>query len=217
MTVSPPQPAQSVPEVASRNATERAILDAGRQALAEEPYAKLTMDGIARRAFVSRTAVYFYFDNKRALVDRLIQRAFADMYAAAEPYLGGAGDPRRELRRALEQVVAVVHENAYVLMLATRLSGRGEEQHLPPEWAPYITRFLQATARRIARDQEAGIAPADIPPRLSAQALLAMVESHVIREVVIGGADAGESIRVLAELWWRAVYARPEDIRAPAG
>ncbi len=55
--------------------------------------------------------------------------------------------------------------------------------------------------------------PVDIPPRLSAQALLAMVESHVIREVVTARADAGESIRVLAELWWRAVYARPEDIR----
>ncbi len=218
MTASSPPRAEPEPaELASRNATERAILDAGRQALAEEPYAKLTMEGIARRAFVSRTAVYFYFDNKRALVDRLIQRAFADMHAAAAPYLAGAGDPRRELRQALAQVMEVVDENAHVLMLAARLTGRGDEQHLPAEWAPYITRFVAATTRRIARDQEAGVAPADVPARLSAQALLAMVESHVTREVVIGGADAAESVRVLAELWWRAVYARPEAITAPAG
>ena len=56
------------PELAvrSRNATEEAILDAARQTLTEVPWERLTMDAIAKRAFVSRTAVYFYFDNDQA-------------------------------------------------------------------------------------------------------------------------------------------------------
>lgn len=198
--------------VHSRNATEVAILDAGRQALAEEPYDKLTMDAIARRAFVSRTAVYFYFDNKRALVDRLIQRAFSEMYDAAAPYLDGAGDPRRELHLGLSRTVAVIDANVHVLLLAARLSGQASPAHLPDEWAPYVTRFVGGAARRIHRDQQRGIAPLDIPPRLSAQALLAMVESHIVREVLGGGGDVDASVRVLGELWWRAVYSRPEDI-----
>jgi AcrR family transcriptional regulator len=202
--------------VRSRNATERAILDAARQALAERDYEKLTMGEIARRAFVSRTAVYFYFDDKRALVDRLIQRAFADMYEAAAPYLDGRGDPRRELRLALSRTVAVVNENAHVLLLAAKLHGEHEDR-MPPEWAPYVMRFANATAKRIARDQQRGIAPLDIPPRLSAQALLAMVESHITREIVVAGGDANESIRVLAELWWRAVYSHPEDVALRTG
>ena len=37
-----------------------------------------------------------------------------------------------------------------------------------------------------------------------------MVEGQVVREVVRGGSDAGETVRVLAELWWRAVYSRPD-------
>ena len=200
--------------LASRNATERAILDAARQALAVESYEKLTMDGIAKRAFVSRTAVYFYFDSKRALVDRLIQTAFNDIFEAASPYLQGSGDPRRELRLGLSRAVGQINEHGHVLLLAARSSRvvEGEGLHLPPEWSGYVTRFVQAAARRIARDQQRGLAPADIPPRLSAQALLAMVENHLIREVVLGGGDANDSVRVLAELWWRAVYARPEDI-----
>lgn len=198
--------------VRSRNATEVAILDAARQALGEESFDKLTMDTIARRAFVSRTAVYFYFDNKRALVDRLIQRAFSEMYEAAAPYLDGEGDPRRELHLALGRTVAVINANAHVLLLAAGLSGHASSAHLPEEWAPYVTRFVQGAARRISRDQQRGIAPLDIPPRLSAQALLAMVESHIIREVLRGGGDAAASVRVLGELWWRAAYARPEDI-----
>ena len=198
---------------AARNATEEAILDAARTALSEVGYDSLTMDAIAKRAFVSRTAVYFYFPNKRAVVDRLIQQAFSEMYLAASPYLDGEGDARRELRLGLSRVVAVVSRDARVLLLAAQLAGaRGE--HLPEEWAPYITRFVDRAEARIARDQARGIAPDDISPRLSAQALLAMVENHVVRELVLGHGDATESIRVLAELWWRAVYSRPDDVAA---
>jgi hypothetical protein len=39
-----------------------------------------------------------------------------------------------------------------------------------------------------------------------------MVEGQIVREVVIGGGDANESVRVLAELWWRAVYS-PAAVR----
>jgi TetR/AcrR family transcriptional regulator, ethionamide resistance regulator len=201
--------------VQTRNATEEAILAAAREALDEKGFDALTMDAIARRAFVSRTAVYFYFPNKRAVVDRLIQQAFSEMYVAASPYLDGDGEPRRELRASLARVMAVVNNNAGLLLLAAQLSGaRGE--HLPDEWEPYIMRFVERAAARIARDQEHGIAPDDIAPRLSAQALLAMVENHITREVVLKRGDATESIRTLSELWWRAVYSRPAVAAAQA-
>ena len=190
-----------------RNATEDAILAAARQALAEQSYDRLTIDGIARRAFVSRTTVYFYFPNKRAVIDRLIQQTFADMYASAAPYLEGSGEPRLELRLALARVVATVNSNGPILLLAAHLSGR--EDRLPPEWSPYVSRFVHGAEERIRRDQERGIAPADISPKISAQALCAMVERHVSMEIVRNAGDVNESIRVLAELWWRAVYSRP--------
>jgi TetR/AcrR family transcriptional regulator, ethionamide resistance regulator len=190
-----------------RNATEDAILAAARQALVEEPYDRLTMDGIARRAHVSRTAVYFYFANKRAVVDRLIQQSFSEMYEASAPYLDGDGEPRLELRLALARMVSCVNRHGPVLLLAAHLSGR--EDRLPTEWEPYIRRFIVSAERRIRRDQERGIAPADISPRISAQALCAMVERHVTIEVIGAGIDASETIRVLSELWYRAVYWTP--------
>jgi AcrR family transcriptional regulator len=188
----------------SRNPTEDAILEAARAALLEDGFDKLKMETIAKRAFVSRTAVYFYFSNKRAVVDRLIQTAFADMYQAASVYLEGDGDPRVELHEALQQTVDVVNREQDVLLLAASLSG--SDGQLPPEWASYILRFVNGAAARIARDQAAGLAPDDIPARISAQALLSMVERHVIRELMLGRGNAEESVRTLAELWWRAVY-----------
>jgi len=194
----------SVETLEPRNATEDAILAAARQALVEEPYDRLTMDGIARRAHVSRTAVYFYFPNKRAVVDRLIQQAFSDMYEASSPYLDGDGEPRLQLRLGLARMVSCVNAHGPVLLLAAHLSGR--EDRLPTEWEPYIRRFIVSAERRIRRDQERGIAPADVSPRISAQALCAMVERHITIEVIGGGVDVTETIRVLAELWYRAVY-----------
>jgi AcrR family transcriptional regulator len=200
-------PAARHEPLAPRNATEDAILAAAREALAQGSYDALTMEAIARRAFVSRTTVYFYFPNKRAVVDRLIQSAFADMYAAASPYFEGRGEPRLELRLALGRVVACVNRHGNVLLLAAHLSGR--EDQLPSEWEPYLRRFVASAARRIRRDQERGVAPADIPAKLAAQALCAMVERHVTVEVMKGAGDANDSIRILSELWWRGVYSRP--------
>jgi AcrR family transcriptional regulator len=195
-------------DLGSRNPTEDAILAAAREALLEEPYDAVTIEGIARRAYVSRTTVYFYFTNKRAVVDRLIQRAFADILDAASPYLEGEGDPRAELHAALAGVVAIVDRDASILRLALWLYGR--EDQLPAEWAPHIQRLVVAGAKRIARDQKRGLAPDDIPARTSALALSAMVERHVGMEIVRSGRDGHESIRVLSELWWRAVYSKPE-------
>ena len=195
-------------DLGSRNPTEDAILAAAREALHEEPYDAVTIEGIARRAYVSRTTVYFYFPNKRAVVDRLIQRAFADILEAAAPYLEGDGDPRAELHAALAGVVGVVDRDASILRLALWLYGR--EDQLPAEWAPHIQRLVVAGAKRIARDQKRGLAPDDIPARTSALALSAMVERHDGMEIGRSGRDGHESIRVLAELWWRAVYSKPE-------
>ena len=68
---------------------------------------------------------------------------------------------------------------------------------------------MVAVERRIRRDQERGVAPDDISPRIAAQALCAMVERHITIEVLREGNVVTESIRVLAELWWRAVYSPP--------
>jgi AcrR family transcriptional regulator len=195
---SPPRP---------RNATERSILDAARELIAESGYEGTTIDGIARRAIVSRTAVYFYFPNKRAIVDRLIQRSFSDMYAAASPYLDGSGDPRQELRAGIAGVAKVVNRDGPVLLLAARLAG--ERSHLPDEWMPHLMRLVVAAEKRIERDQRSGLAFDDVPAQMSAEALCSMVERHITLEVIRGEGVASSSIWLLAELWYRAVYSRP--------
>jgi hypothetical protein len=80
-----------------------------------------------------------------------------------------------------------------------------------------VSRFVAGAEARIARDQERGIAPDDISARIAAQALCAMVERHLTVEVLRGGRDINEAIRVLAELWWRAVYSLGATTSSSAG
>jgi AcrR family transcriptional regulator len=201
----PAPPPVSDAGLAPRNATEDAILEAARELLSEGAHEQVTIDTIARRAFVSRTTVYFYFENKRAVMDRLIQQAFADMDAAASPYFEGSGDPRMELALGLARFVGVVNRNGPILILAAHLYG--EDEHMPSQWEPYVNRFIAGAEARIARDQLRGIAPDDIPARVAAQALCAMVERHLTIEVIRNGRDIREAVRQLTELWFRAVYA----------
>src|SRR2546423_3485515 len=93
--------AEAARRLRARNATEDAILAAAREALVGDGYEKLTIDGIARRAFTSRTNVYFYFKNKRGVLDRLVQQTVAEMPLARAPHPHGTRGPRREPRQAL--------------------------------------------------------------------------------------------------------------------
>ena len=138
-------------------------------------------------------------------MDRLIQQAFADMDEAASPYFTGSGDPRMELALGLARFVGVVNRNGPILVLAAHLYG--EDEHMPSQWEPYVNRFIAGAEARIARDQLRGIAPDDIPARVAAQALCAMVERHLTIEVIRNGRDMREAVRQLTELWFRAVYA----------
>jgi AcrR family transcriptional regulator len=204
--------AAAVQRLAPRNETEAAILDAARAAIADEGYDRLTMNGLAQRAYVSRTNVYFYFANKRAVLDRLVQQSFAEMLVAGAPYLDGNGEPRRELRLGMARVVGVVNKNAAVLLLAGKLSGA--EDGLPLEWQPYVRRLVRAAERRIRSDQMRGKAPTDIDAGIATRALMAMVERHITHEVIHGEQSMTETVATLAELWYRAVYLFPPPLES---
>ena len=56
--------------------TETAILEAARDLLAEGGLEVLSMRGVATRVGVSATAIYNYFENKQALVKRVVTQGF---------------------------------------------------------------------------------------------------------------------------------------------
>jgi AcrR family transcriptional regulator len=78
--------ASRVVEVPRAAETEAAIVEAARDLLAEGGLDTLSMRAVAGRVGVSATAIYHYFENKQALVDRVVLsgfRRFVDYLVAA--------------------------------------------------------------------------------------------------------------------------------------
>lgn len=93
----PPGGSDSRPPEPDTPGTETAILEAARDLLAEGGIGALSMRAVASRVGLSATALYHYFDNKEALVDRVVQHGFQ----RSEEYLRRAVEnlPRGSMER----------------------------------------------------------------------------------------------------------------------
>jgi TetR/AcrR family transcriptional regulator, ethionamide resistance regulator len=76
---------RSVPKSPTKgDLREQALLDSAEKLLHERPLGELTMESVAAEAGLSRSAVYFYFASKTALVEALIERANDEVSAFFE-------------------------------------------------------------------------------------------------------------------------------------
>ena len=92
------------PELPSdkRRAIEADVLQATEALLGEgASYASLSIERIATRAGISRTAFYFYFADKRELLMRLAADVAEQFYSEAGTWWSGSGEGPDQLTEAL--------------------------------------------------------------------------------------------------------------------
>jgi TetR/AcrR family transcriptional regulator, ethionamide resistance regulator len=185
---------------------EQALLDALEDLLDEQPIARLSVDQIASAAGVSRTSFYFYFPSKEAAVMRLVERSVATIWQAPDSWLVGDGEPRSGLEHALAEVVRVWKEHGAVL--AAVVEAAAYDRELWEFWRGLLEGFIEASAQRIRRDQQAGIARAGIDPRATAEALCWMNERYCYAALAAASParPAAEVRRGLLDVWTRVVY-----------
>jgi TetR/AcrR family transcriptional regulator, ethionamide resistance regulator len=191
-----------------RAAVQAAVLDATEALLAEgASFADLGIERIATRAGISRTAFYFYFRDKRELLMRLTEVVDRELFAQADRWFSGAGDPEPEMREALENILALFTEHAVLLRAIVEVSGYDEE--VAAFWRARVGRFVDATRRRIEAEQAAGRAAA-VHAQATAFALCWMTERTLHQQLVQGEPIAPEElVESLLGLWLRGVYGTP--------
>ncbi len=176
--------------------------------LAEESaFRDLTVDVIARRAGLSRSAFYFYFRDKHDLLVATAESLVEDLYREAEVWWHGDGPPRELIRAALEGVVAIMRRHAGLFRVVTEVSSYDEEVEL--FWRALIGRFVGATAEHLEREQAAGRIRPELSPGPSAEALVWGVER--LWWVTLGGEgrSTDELVETLTRLWLGALYLEP--------
>lgn len=166
---------------AEAEATWQALLDAAEQEFLQRGVARTSLEHIARRAGVTRGAIYWHFKDKNALFAAMLERVrlpFADMADAYRRDVDGR-DPLGLLRRLCRVALATLAENetyrnVYSILL-TRCEFAGEINPAFEEQMAIDAESLRRVEGDFRLALELGQMAADIEPRVAARALYALM------------------------------------------
>jgi AcrR family transcriptional regulator len=108
--------------VSKREQRRQQILHCARDAFAEHGYHQVTIDDIVNRADIARGTYYLYFDDKRAVLDALVDDFLHEILACIvgidirHPH----DSPREQLRQNIERVVQVALSEPAMVKIALR-------------------------------------------------------------------------------------------------
>ena len=162
------------------------IVDAALAVFAEKGFAAARLDEIARRAGVSKGALYLYFETKEDLFRAVVRDSVAPNVTAiaslAETWPGPFAElPRLILPRAAQVLVATRAGKVAKMVI-------GESRNFPElarHWhAEVITPALGALTRRIATAQDAGEVRAGDPRAYAFSLIGPLLMGLIWREVM---------------------------------
>jgi AcrR family transcriptional regulator len=188
---------------------ERALLDAFEELLGELPLSRISIDRIAERSGVSRTAFYFYFPSKEAALSSLLQRTLASIWERAGGWFFGDGEPLEALRRGIDGLTRSWTEHSW--LLAAVADAASYDPQIRAMWEGELESFIDAVAARIDRDIAEGVAREGIDARGVAETLCWMNERYCY--IYLGPGKARRSAGVVSErlfeIWSSVIYGQP--------
>lgn len=212
-TTSSSGPARSDVKVGRRRPTkgdrrEQAILDGAYELLRDTPLRTLSIDDLAKRAGLSRSSFYFYFESKWQVLFAMLGPITEDVFTASRLIFERPVDmdPQEAIEQASAEVVTVWHRHGHILREVG--DAVGAEPDLRSQWDSMLGQFIQAAAAAIERDRAAGVALDGPPPRALAAALMWMGERNLgLMSMRSGNAIPSEdAVDTIATVWLRTIF-----------
>jgi AcrR family transcriptional regulator len=190
-----------------RAAVEGALLGATEALLAEgHSYTELSVEQITTRAGISRPAFYFYFQDKRRLLMRLVEGVADLFYVQADRWWSGEGGGRRDdLRAALAGVLEIYR--AHTPLLAAIVEAAGYDEQIAAFWRRLTERFVDATEKHIAAERAAGRSQ-PIPAYSASWVLIWMTERAWYQHFKQPRMSDDELVEALTTVAWSSLYGR---------
>jgi AcrR family transcriptional regulator len=163
---------------------------------------------IASSAGVTRSAFYFYFENKAIAVAALTQQMYAEAFAATDVLIGD-GPPAERIEGTIRGLFDAWdrHQNLYRAMLQARASN----QAVRDMWETDRQSFEGPVAGMIREERDAGRAPDGPDPDVLASVLLEL-NDRMLERLALGGPHARESqVAAVVAIWLRTIYGRTDE------
>lgn len=193
-----------------------ALLQALQEHLEDSSLESINIADIARAAGVTRSAFYFYFENKAAAVAALSQEVYAEIFLATEEVLLGDGPPEQRIETTIRAVFDTWerHESLCRAMLEARATSAA----VRTMWDSDRESFVEPVARMIAAERSAGRAP-DGPDATVLAGVLLELNDRMLERLPAGDSHEREQrVDAAVTIWLRSIYGqvqRPPSRRLP--
>jgi AcrR family transcriptional regulator len=141
-----------------REERRQQILECARDAFAEKGYHNVTIDDVVTRADIARGTYYLYFDDKRAVLDALVddflQRILDGIVGIdlAHP----RHSPREQLRQNIERVVKLALSEPAMVKVALR-DATGLDAAFDAKIHSFYAALREVLSRSLAEGQDNGL------------------------------------------------------------
>ncbi|MBV8928650.1 MAG: TetR/AcrR family transcriptional regulator [Mycobacteriaceae bacterium] len=181
-----------------------ALLTSLNQHLQESTFESINVADISRRAGVTRSAFYFYFENKATAVAALMEGMYDDALRATENLTNSPGSPRQRIRGAIQALVETWERHRY--LFAAMLEARAVSAAVRQMWDSDRESFVGPIAVMIDAERAAGRAPGG-PPAGVLASLLQELNDRLLERLTIGGSlTREEMIDGAVTIWLRTIY-----------
>lgn len=208
-------PVPPAPATSRGRRTRAALVQAGRELFEELGFDNTRIDHVATRAGVSHGTFYTYFDSKESLLREIVHTVVGDIFSASRvgPLVPDA-DAYARIETANRRYLRAVTENSRILKVLDTVADTREDFRVLR--VQVREGFVARGMEGLTRLQAQGLADPDLPPRATASALGAMVESfaHLWQDPV-EGLDEDAAVDVLTRLWAGAIGLRSDAWPAP--
>lgn len=181
-----------------------ALLEALDHQLRDNTLDEINIADISRRAGVTRSAFYFYFENKAAAVGALMSDMYDEGFDAAE-LLGGEDAMRDRVAAAIRTIFVGWGQRTH--LYRAMLDARAASTSVRDQFDSFQTSFVAVVAGVIEDEREAGRAPAGVDATALATALLDLNDRTLERVVrAPDGFDWDEHLEAVVHVWLSTIY-----------
>ena len=158
---------------------------------------------LSRRAGVTRSAFYFYFENKASAVAALMEEMYDESFAAAEALTSG-GTPAENIEAMVRALFSSWDKHEHLFRAS--LDARATSATVRELWDSDRESFVPVVADMITAERASGAAPAGTDPTALASVLLEL-NDRMLERLALGGAlDREQLVEAVVAVWLHTIY-----------
>lgn len=181
-----------------------ALLGALDELLRQQTLEEVNVAEVSRRAGVTRSAFYFYFESKAMAVMALMAELYDEASEATDLLVKAEGEPEARIRQVITSLFDSVDKTPHTYRAL--LEARTTSASVRELWEAGRAEFAGMVAEMIQRERAAGRAT-EGPDAAGLAAVLLDLNDHALERHAIGrGPEREQHLDALTHIWIRSIY-----------